>query len=53
MHIAGRGAHTPFSEPARYFRERPAFAAQFADDSPVRLQFASARFGGRGLRLLQ
>jgi len=53
MHVAGRGAHAPLSEPVRDFRERPAFAAQFANRGPVCFQLAAARFGGRGLRLRQ
>ena len=53
MHVAGRGAHAPLSEPVRDFRERPAFAAQFANGGPVRFQLAAARFGGRRLRLRQ
>ena len=35
MHVAGRGTHAPLSEPVRDFRERPAFAAQFANGGPI------------------
>ena len=53
MHVAGRGAHAPLSEPVRDLRERPAFAAQFANGGPICFQLAAAYFDGRGLRLHQ